>query len=397
MKTQIKTQFKIGAIFLIAILGLVIGYTIAQTENTFIISTGKYPNAVAYTISKEESVIYAKNKYGFNSYSGSNLSQIIINSLNSLNSGRTWIETIVIEGNYEITNPITIPSYTHLEINGIFILANNVNNDMFLVEQHAHHISFNNGEFNGNKANQNTGSLFRHSIAGNESYITFQNMHIHHFYQYGIHLSSGNSRMIKILKCKIHDNNLSGIRIAHNEVTVKNCEIYNNGACGILAYQSIKHYIAFNTFKNHTQDSIYFSEVTDSIVQNNLSEDARMGIYILNECVRISVLNNIIYSSDRMGIHFWQVNRSIIANNIIENSSQEQHNEYSGIRLENATYSVISNNIVSDLATYKAKYGIEECASESDYNYIAFNIVYGQQTDDIVIVGTNTVVEPQTV
>lgn len=43
----------------------------------------------------------------------------INNALNALTSGRTWKEKVILKGSFSIANPILIPSYTILEIQGI--------------------------------------------------------------------------------------------------------------------------------------------------------------------------------------------------------------------------------------------------------------------------------------
>jgi len=116
LKTQYKYKAKLGTIFLIAfLLGSIITYTIAQTTNTFIISSGIYPHATSYTIWKEGSLYYAKNAYGAIDFSGTNITAIIENSNNALTSGGTiYVKDFVVPiniGNVLSNNVNLIESY----------------------------------------------------------------------------------------------------------------------------------------------------------------------------------------------------------------------------------------------------------------------------------------------
>lgn len=84
MKTKYKYS-KIGTLFLIStILGMIVGYTIAQSGNTFIISEGVYPHGVSYTFWIEAGIYYAKNDMGAIDYQGTNASLVFQNAINNL-------------------------------------------------------------------------------------------------------------------------------------------------------------------------------------------------------------------------------------------------------------------------------------------------------------------------
>lgn len=105
----IKTRYIVSIIALAILLGSFIGYTIAQSSNTFYITKGVYPSSFDYTICKEDSIYYAKNKYGYISYSNSIfalLMQDVIDNLNSQDGGGIFIES----GQYDATTVIYVSS-----------------------------------------------------------------------------------------------------------------------------------------------------------------------------------------------------------------------------------------------------------------------------------------------
>jgi len=88
MKLKIKENVKIAIVtFLIAtILGIYIGHALTPTT-TFTISPGVYPGAPDYTIWKEGSNYFAKNKYGEIEFSGTNKTEIVQNAIDAIPEG----------------------------------------------------------------------------------------------------------------------------------------------------------------------------------------------------------------------------------------------------------------------------------------------------------------------
>lgn len=91
-KMQIKKSTKtektlVVTVMLSLLLGSIIGYTIAQTSNTFYMDTGIYPLG-DYTIYEEGALYHAKNIYGVNVYEDyTNLTTIIQNCIDDLTNG----------------------------------------------------------------------------------------------------------------------------------------------------------------------------------------------------------------------------------------------------------------------------------------------------------------------
>jgi len=81
-------------------------YIYADTpSSTFWISSGVYPGAPSYTVWKEGSNYFAKDAYGEIEFSGTNATDVIINSLDGL--GQTGGRILVEKGTYVLTTSLT--------------------------------------------------------------------------------------------------------------------------------------------------------------------------------------------------------------------------------------------------------------------------------------------------
>ena len=117
-----KVRIALAGVIIGVLLGAYIGYALTPTT-TFTISPGVYPGAPDYTIWKEGSNYFAKNKYGEIEFSGTNASQVINNAAS--NGGKIFL----CEGTYLLDAPILLSSYTILEGSGFStVLKRNANN-----------------------------------------------------------------------------------------------------------------------------------------------------------------------------------------------------------------------------------------------------------------------------
>ena len=102
-----KVRIALIAVIIGVLLGAYIGYALTPTT-TFTISPGVYPGAPDYTIWREGSNYFAKNKYGEIEFSGTNASQVIQSAINALtNGGKIFIH----QGVYEINTPIILKEH----------------------------------------------------------------------------------------------------------------------------------------------------------------------------------------------------------------------------------------------------------------------------------------------
>jgi len=118
----------------------------------------------SYTIFKKGNYYFAQPcKHGLERFFGSDASSVIKSALNALTSGRVWKEKVILKGNFELTDSLSIPSYSILEIQGKLKLMDNINKDIITISgDPIEYVEIYGGYLDGNKANQ---------ISGNGIYI----------------------------------------------------------------------------------------------------------------------------------------------------------------------------------------------------------------------------------
>jgi parallel beta-helix repeat protein len=135
---------------------------------------------------------------------------------------------------------------------------------------------------------------------------------------------------------EIDANGGTGILIENNETSyfrIENCTIYNAGS-GINAA------IKFNDTNNGT------------IIQNNITNNQGMGVYIVSHCVNHTIFNNTIVDNGWSGIEMDEVGNITIESNNLTN------NFLNGIRATQFNNTIIFNNTISDGGLTNTLYGI---------------------------------------
>lgn len=115
---KVPKQISLRTALVMVLIGIIITsgifYVFAATpSSTFYISSGIYPGAPSYTIWKEGSNYFAKNRNGQLKYSGTNFSLVVNNAINSLdeNGGLIYIS----EGVYYPDSPIVLKARVVVE------------------------------------------------------------------------------------------------------------------------------------------------------------------------------------------------------------------------------------------------------------------------------------------
>jgi len=301
MKTQIKTQFKIGAVFLIAILSMCIGYTIAQSGNTFIISQGVYPHAVSYTFFIEGAVYYRKDAYGL-SVSSLNCSYLIANILTS--GDRTLYFRI---GNYKLDVPILI------EYSGIHIIGENkeatileAKNDVDII--HIEPL----GAYVGNIQIANL------HLKGKGKAITTDSWGIRCVYQ------SWYSTFENIVVTET----FGGINFSSTDTTrgarsyFENIHIYNTNTYGLYFKEQDNHQI--NKLDVHgTTYGIFFDQKTQGIRMEGVASDQNSGTgFTFKDCQVITGIDIFASDNEDYGIFIDSSKQIKLTNFYIESSGE---------------------------------------------------------------------------
>lgn len=258
------------------------------------------PASASFVIFKDEDgLICARNgSTGKIDYSGTDVGEVIQNALNSLTSGRTWREGVVLKGNFTINAKVAIPSHTVLEILGKLTLADNVNDYMFLIAGGSTDIEIIGGVVDCNGANQTSGGML--DCYGSK--VKLFNVNVKNFKIVGasFYNSTGVSD-IEIAHCRFEDGEGEGIRLIY----VTNAKIHHN------------------TFLNNTLDGINVRrDCTDINIHRNFGDGNRFLVYFqvgdgVTRPVRWNVSDNISLNSPANdGFAFWRSDYGTIKNNI---------------------------------------------------------------------------------
>ena len=110
-----KVRIALIAVIIGVLLGAYIGYALTPTT-TFTISPGVYPGAPDYTIWKEGSNYFAKNKYGEIEFSGTNKIEIVQNVMDAIPEGVGGVvvlQNFYIDDYQELSIPLNVEVFEH--------------------------------------------------------------------------------------------------------------------------------------------------------------------------------------------------------------------------------------------------------------------------------------------
>jgi parallel beta-helix repeat protein len=126
-RKQLRQALILGIVVLCVFsVGYFVGLTAAQT-GTITIEPNSFQTEASYIIFKDGTTIKARNgKTGQIDFSGTDANTVIQLALNSLTSGRTWKEKVVIKGYFDNLDQIVLPSYVTLEVQGVLKAKANI-------------------------------------------------------------------------------------------------------------------------------------------------------------------------------------------------------------------------------------------------------------------------------
>lgn len=338
MKVEKKNLSLALACVLVGILvGAYVGYA-ASPSNTITISGGIYPGAPSYTIYKVGSTYYAKDQNGLNEFSGTSSSTVINNAFNALTSGRTWQETIVLEGTISLDDTIEMPSYSRLIINGRLTMSDGTNEHMIV----------NDDQTAGNTAIDITGGLLDHG-SQTGGIIIYLKRAVH----------------VAIKDCKFDNAAWDSIRIEQcGDVQITGNYFTDSGAYAINAidhaeYGAVLEFggiIAHNTFLENFNNILIQgsgSYNVDWIIEGNWIYHGQWGIYLLSNglgsvVADVYIWNNYIDYPGEYGIYANYANDGCIAHVLIQNNKIEEARKHSIFIRRMGQAWMITNNMISD-------------------------------------------------
>jgi parallel beta-helix repeat protein len=336
-KTKIKNR-KLALIPLIILLASLasfsFGYVYGQITLSFqtIIEEGSMVTESSYIIFADGLGYYARNgQTGAMDYEGTIAITVINDALSSLTSGREWLETLTLKGNFTLTNVIDIGAWTYLDLTDARLtMDNNVDSSCIYVGNYS---IIEGGFLVGNKDHNSAGSGI---VVNNQYFVKIHHIEIHEFADSGIHIG-GPRGVVFITDCVIISNGKSGIYIAysgdniimsndigghqesgyagitllggaHNLIEGNNVYVNDNGIilCGSSSYGAYENIITGNRINTNDKEGIWIYGDTDTAVKNTVS------------------------------------------NNLIKDNSQASSGTYSGITVSNQADNVITGNVIQD-------------------------------------------------
>jgi len=358
---------------------------------------------------KDGTVIAHPCRAGLPRYEGKDATTVIQQAINALTPGRTWKEKVVLKGVFNIDSPLSLPSYTILEIQGKLMVSAGINGIEVKGTETSHIVEV---EILG-------GTLVG---AGVESSLN------------GIHLEYVDNFIIK--GCSISGfgtgEDGAGIYVANSKNGVISCCIISNCRNGYLTPQLTQGHVSGvciqnNYFYNLTDDAIHpqrgrgnlivgnvvdtfgddgidlYGEL-DSIVADNVvinGAENTDGIEIGDGSHHCVVAGNSIYNCFT-GIHVYKSNYVKINGNNVSNNSRH------GIWLNEASYCVVQGNCFENNGYYGivmggshnliegnlvANNGYWGIYGTGDYNAILHNIVKDNSAQGIHPAGNYWAIE----
>jgi hypothetical protein len=145
----------------------------------------------SFLIEKRGNLTVAQDSRGRIQYSGTDAASVIQSALNSLTSGRTWQEKVVLKGNFTTSSPIILDSYTILEVYGKITLAAGANCNIIQnknQDTHDDYITISGGMIlDGNKANSNGNGIYIKNTDDGSS-LLIENVRVQNVKQTGVYL-----------------------------------------------------------------------------------------------------------------------------------------------------------------------------------------------------------------
>lgn len=281
-----------------------------------------------YVIFQEDSKINAKNiQTGNIDYSGIDAAAVINNTLkNGLTLGRNWKEKITIKGNFPVSIPILVPSYTILELQGKLTLNKAVNNRLIRnsdIDNGNTQIEIYGGEIDGNGANQNYAS-FQTILLQKATYSSIHDTYLHDANWAHIDIRNSNHILvsdifINRLQPRLSGNTVVGIMILDSRNIKLSGGVINTSDDAIAISNETNNPALLDGINCHDiniSNFILASSNANAIRINEAEDSTSAGYTVV--CKRI-LINNITITG--AGPHAIQLFRPSAINSFLEDSS----------------------------------------------------------------------------
>ncbi|MDW5562420.1 MAG: right-handed parallel beta-helix repeat-containing protein [Methanomassiliicoccus sp.] len=326
--------------------------TTDTTTNTTTGANSTVASSYKYIVTNVGGTYYAKNAVtGATISSGTNAATVIQAALNSLTSGRTVKEGVLLQGSFTLTSAITIPSYTTLKLEGTVTATSS--NHMLTANGQANqpkaYFDIVGGEWNGN----------------GKSSIPFYFRYCSDVSVSGLKVHDSPSDLIEFISC--------------SRITVSNVESYNGvGSCCGLVYSN------------------------NCVVENNNFHDGGSGIYcyaeddgIVQDISDMIIRGNTVARTQASGIEAPSLrgledigDNYLIENNLCIDCGMDGDHPgimvgwggFGSVQIRFATNAIVRNNEIYTTGAYACDQGI-------DFKCNSGGKVYGNYIHDAYTVG----------
>lgn len=184
----------ISGVFLILILGLMGSVRGTSPKPSPNIALDDLPSMASYVVKNDGlGMNWMTDSEGHITFWGTDPTQVIDFAMGNLTSGRTWKQTIIIQGDFTVSSTILVPSYTKIILNGRIRLANaadvSIMSNANLVTTGATSIELEGGDYDGNNANQ-VGTSVSALYFANCSDLKIHGITAHNSERYGLRVGS---------------------------------------------------------------------------------------------------------------------------------------------------------------------------------------------------------------
>ena len=391
----------ISAIFLTVLITTMVIQATTVIPSTIVISSGVYPGAPDWTVWTEGLSYFAKNKYGYLTYSGDNTTDVLPYVLAV--GGSIFIKS----GDYPIYADLNVPvDYTYVkgELNTHIIGIATTNYGFFITGNYTtiENVWVSNI---GTTGINGFGITFENVTGGlvTHSKVTATGLDGIHFRR-----STNCTASFNIVD-DTGDDSIATLLGMNNIIISNHIDNHNypgtNTIRGITVASENGTIVTGNTVANTPGSGIlvtymYADQLCDEVtisantVRNagTISPGGFAGNGIdVAYARRVTVTGNVIADAYWNGIHIYYSNFSTVSNNIISDCGKNATSWQAGIVLEYySTSNIITGNNIDNPALTQ-EYGIVETSGgTNNYNVITACIVYGATVANIITNGANS-------
>jgi hypothetical protein len=327
-----------------------------------------------YSVLKIGTKVYAESAFSggidYSGTAGTEDAVTIQKAIDGLTVGRTAPEKVSLKGSFTLEDTLSVPGYTVLDLTQAKLTAKAALNDN-MIECTGWNFSILGGVLDGNKALQASGNIIR-LLPGSQRFWV-RNQYIMNAKEYGIYALG-----------------VAG-GISTTEVGVGVFDGITIEACGktgfVLSTYTADHLVTNCNSGGNTEKGFAFYSTGSNIVSNCLAWNNFQSGFDISDANSSQFIALRADWNYWYGIYLTTIHDIILNEAIVHYNSSDSGNTFSGVKLNDCTYSIITN-IRSMDSGLQQKYGLE-LAGTTDYCTVKNNTCVGNITGPYSVVGSH--------